>query len=109
MTSLKESPDDLIAMLRLELEVELLTMDEDFMVEDLTLVLEDFLTTVLLVVEEEDVADLADVVDTDWELEKEEDCWMEEAPVAWFPDGLITRVLTCFSSDMVLLILTSYR
>lgn len=91
-----------MAMLRLELDVELLTMDEDFMVDDLTLVLEDFFTTVLLVVEEDDVADLADVVDTDWELEKEEACWMEDAPVPWFPEGLITRVLTCFSSDMIL-------
>ena len=55
------------------LEVEELTTEEDFMVEDFTTVVEDFLTVVLLVVLEELVADLDEVDETDWELEKVEE------------------------------------
>jgi len=65
-------------------------------------VLDDFFTTVRLVVVDEDVADLEDVVETDWELENEEEVCTDELPVAWSPDGPITRVLTCFSSDISL-------
>lgn len=91
--------EDLIAILLEEL------IDEDvvdiFML--LTEVLEVFFTVVLLLTdfEEVDVMDL--VEDTDLlsceedEKEEEEVVATDEDPASWPPEGLITKVLMCFS------------
>lgn len=98
--SLKLSDDDLMAMLEDDDRVDEEDMIDDFM--ELTVVLEDFFT----VVDDEtvfvdDVAiDLVEEIDLEElkVLELDDVVCTDVLPACWPPpDGLITKVLTCFS------------